>query len=274
MTRISWRLVDMVSRMLEPAERDAVRGDFAESGETGGQALLGLLGLVVRRQAALWKDWRPWLALVGLIIPLGILLSFVSRRVADGSAIPIWLYVNNWDWAYLGNAGFRLDSIRDAAAVFMEYLTLICWSWTSGFVLAALSRRTLPVSGALFCFVLLFRALLGAPQYHYPWHTAVFSLTFYNVMFPLIVQTILVLPVSLWGMTRGLRLAKFPLLLQTILWAVIVISVLGAIQTWLRWWPFASSWQMRLLRLVVYWPVGYMIATAIGRRWHGESVSV
>jgi hypothetical protein len=37
-----WRLVDLVSRMLEPDERDAVRGDFAESRETGGQAFARL----------------------------------------------------------------------------------------------------------------------------------------------------------------------------------------------------------------------------------------
>ena len=36
MTRIYWWLVDLLSRTLEPDERDAVRGDFAESGETGG----------------------------------------------------------------------------------------------------------------------------------------------------------------------------------------------------------------------------------------------
>jgi hypothetical protein len=66
MTRVWWWLADMVSRLLEPDECDAVRGDLAESGATGGEALRDLLGLVVRRQAALWMDWRPWLALVGL----------------------------------------------------------------------------------------------------------------------------------------------------------------------------------------------------------------
>ncbi len=75
--------------MLEPDEREAVRGDFAESGETSGQALRNVLGLVLRRQAALWKDWRPWLALVGLVAPLGVLLSLVARREA-GTAEPGW----------------------------------------------------------------------------------------------------------------------------------------------------------------------------------------
>jgi hypothetical protein len=53
MSRICWWMVDAASRLLEPDERDAVRGDFAESDATGGQALHELLGLIVGRQAAL-----------------------------------------------------------------------------------------------------------------------------------------------------------------------------------------------------------------------------
>jgi hypothetical protein len=43
MTRICWWFVDLVSRMLDPDEREAVRGDFVESGESGGHALRGVL---------------------------------------------------------------------------------------------------------------------------------------------------------------------------------------------------------------------------------------
>jgi len=53
-----WRLADLVSRMLEPAERETVRDDLTESGETGIRALCAVLGLAVRRQAALWKGWH------------------------------------------------------------------------------------------------------------------------------------------------------------------------------------------------------------------------
>ena len=112
MNRICWWLVDVVSRMLEPGERDVVRGDFAESGESGGRALRDVLGLVVRRQAALWKDWRPWLALVGLIVPLAMLLSIVSRITAGQSATYIWLYANNWDWALLEDTPSFGTSLR------------------------------------------------------------------------------------------------------------------------------------------------------------------
>ena len=59
MRGLCWWLVDVLSHALRPGERDAVRGDFAESGETGAQALRGLLGLVVRRQTEVWRDWPP-----------------------------------------------------------------------------------------------------------------------------------------------------------------------------------------------------------------------
>lgn len=205
MTPMYWWLVDVVSRMLGPGEREAVRGDIVESGETAAQALRDLLGLIVRRQAALWKDWRLWLALVGLVAPLGVLLSQVSRRTADGSAIPIWMYANNWTWAYLTNAGARHDLVHYLAGILLTYLTLIGASFAGGFALGLLSPRTIPINKAVFCFVLLVEELLGAPQYHHPWHAAVFSLTFYDVMFPLIVLTVLVLLPSFWGMHQGGR---------------------------------------------------------------------
>ena len=88
-TRIWWRLVDILSRMLDTDERQIVRGDIAESGETGSQAVSDVLGLVARRHAVLWTHWRPWLSLVGLIVPLGMLLSIVSRGTSGGSAIYI-----------------------------------------------------------------------------------------------------------------------------------------------------------------------------------------
>ena len=85
MTRVRWWLVDRLSRMLEPGEREAVRGDIAESGETAGQALRNVLSLVVRRQAALWKGWRPWLTFAALVAPLGILLSLGSQNQLNNS---------------------------------------------------------------------------------------------------------------------------------------------------------------------------------------------
>jgi hypothetical protein len=119
MTRICWWLVNVTSRLLEPDERDSVLGDFAESGETGGQALCGLSGLIVRREAALWKDWHPWLILGSLVIPLAWLLSIASRITASTSAVYVWFYVNNWDWTLLKYGSFWYI-LRDSIGVIVQ----------------------------------------------------------------------------------------------------------------------------------------------------------
>ena len=288
MTRICWWCVDIVSRMLESDERDAVRGDFAESGETSGQALRGLLGLVLRRQIALWRNWRPWLALVGAVAPFGILLSLVSRRMAQSSAITSWLYLNNWDWTYVRNTGFRLDFARDVAVVLFEFLLLSCWSWTSGFVLGYLSRRAIWMNGALFCLVLVTVELWGMPQFlgrslllsradNFSPNAAVFAGAFYRQVFPLIVHTVLVLLPSVWGMRQGLRLAALSLPLQTMLWASSALAMTTLATQNSAWWQGEGSGTPEppplphlpsLAPLAACWgPLGYILATTIGRRW-------
>jgi hypothetical protein len=277
MTRTCWWLVDMMSRLLEPDERDAVLGDLAESGATSPQAFRDLLGLVLRRQAALWMEWRPWLALMGLVAPLGMLLSLVSRDLAEGSAIYAWLYLNNWTWSFLTIPGARRDLAHYGTGFFLDYLTLMCWSWTCGFVLGSLSRRTVGVNGALFCLV-VFGELLAVPQQHNPFTAAVFSLTFYSVVLPLILRAVLLLLPALWGMHKGLRRARLPLL-QTSVWSV-AIAVLTARATgslhvsgFLRWWPLLrAGWLLPGLPLVLMWPAGYMVATASWTRWHRRTV--
>src|SRR5437588_1036607 len=78
MRRLAWWLLNVLARGLEPAERDAVLGDLAESGESAGAALYGLLNLIVRRQAGLWTEWRPWLALFGVAWIAGAPLSRIA----------------------------------------------------------------------------------------------------------------------------------------------------------------------------------------------------
>ncbi len=291
MNRLCWWLVDMASRMLEPDERDAVQGDFAEQGETGGRALGDVLGLVVRRQAALWKDWRPWIALVGLIVPLGMALSIVSRATADQNAKYIWLYANNWDWALLRHAEFWYELRDSITFVFLLCLPLVCWSWTAGFVLGAKSRRVVPVYGILFCLMLVFGVLLGAPRYlaYFFQHISrppnpnesdpVFALAFYREMFPLIVQVVLVAVPALWGMRRGTAVEGFPRPLRIVLWttAILTLTMLviqepGFVFLLKAYWlqRISQGWEMRLLEHVVYWPVAYLAAMAICRRWHGN----
>ena len=75
--RRAWsRLAEFLSCALEPDEREAVLGDIEESQE-GLRGLFDVLGLVVRRQAALWMNWQPWLVLIGLVVPFAFLLALL-----------------------------------------------------------------------------------------------------------------------------------------------------------------------------------------------------
>src|SRR5690349_5591237 len=128
MNQLWWWIVEPVSRFLEHDERDALLGDLAESRQTGPRAFLDVLDVVIRRQARLWITWRPWLYLLGLIVPVGMLLSILSRQTSDTSAIYLWMYVNNWDAALTQNPGFWRLFAETAGSVFLSYLILACWS--------------------------------------------------------------------------------------------------------------------------------------------------
>jgi len=248
-----WWLVDKLSSVLEANERDAVRGDFAESGATGGQALRDMAGLVARRQAALWMDWRPWLALLGIVVPLGVLLTLASRMAVSRSAVPLWMYVDNWTMAHLESSGARQDLIDTGVSIFNSYLILAVWSWASGFVLGLASRRTIPVNGTLFCLIVSFVGLWQAVlpgRYHYS-NAIVFSQAFYSVILPLTVQATLVILPSVWGIHQGCRVGKTPKGLRTVFWASVVTTIVSlALRNWV-WVLCALAGQRACMEWVV-----------------------
>lgn len=295
-TRLCLRLAEVLSRTLQPDEREAVLGDLAERGETGVQALSDVLALVVRRQAVLWIDWRPWATLVVVIAPLAMMLSLRSGLVANGSAAYTWLYINNWDWALLKNAGFWFVLSESAKSVLADYLTLVCWSWTCGFVLGSVSRKLQAgVNGILFCLTLLSAPLYDAylrhilrlrfgpqprPDVHVPpFHGPVFALTFYHSVFSVIVQAVLVALPALWGLREAAKVRDLRPAFRTVIGigalitvALIVIQSPGLVfflWTYVRGGPW-HGWQIQLPRFIAYWPVVYLVATAAARRWHAR----
>src|ERR1700724_1913055 len=82
MTSVGGSLVEAAARLLERDERQAVLGDLVEASESTWQGLLGVLGLVFRREAFLWKSWRPWLAGFGVALPSSSLLMGASLSVS------------------------------------------------------------------------------------------------------------------------------------------------------------------------------------------------
>jgi hypothetical protein len=181
MTGLWLALTELFSRQLETRERDAVLGDLAEAGVHGARAWREVSGLVVRRQVALWYDWRPWVALLGMAIPIAFLLRMIAAGVNGMVAINYWTY-SNFGVRY----GSGLTAWQDIAIFASHCLALIFWAWTTGFALAKFSRRTAVVNGAAFYLVWLF--CMGRQ----------------NVIAFLLPAMVCVLP-SLVGLVQGLR---------------------------------------------------------------------
>jgi len=272
MTRLCWWLVDLISRMLHPDQRNAVRGDFAESGESSGHALWGVLDLIARQQAALWKDWRPWFVLVGLVGPAGVLLNLSCFGLERACDLYFWILRNSRDIdpAILQDSGLTVH--RGVVLLLRGSILLGAWSWSSGFVLGLLSRRTISINGAVLCLISLigsFQGLLLKRRYLYDVNGGMFPLAYYTTVLPLLLHAVLILLPSLLGIYWSQKLLKLSAS-EMMLWAapfVIAIAARG-----LLWWPIGRSWQMSLLLLGVYWPVVYLITTSSWRRLRGMRV--
>lgn len=265
MNKAVWYSVDILSGMLDPLEREAVRGDLAESGETGFQALCGVLGLVARRQVDLWRGWRPWLCLFGVVVPLGLLLSIASRSTADGTAIPIWIYANNSDWYLITNAGYWRELFGCLPNVALSYLTLSCWSWAGGFLLAIVARRTVWLNGLLLYCALLFVEVAGVPRYlghfvsldrgrDFYGNHAVFAVWFYRMMFPMLVQAALVILPSFKGMLDGRYLDNIARPFRIMLWAA-MSATLATLAMYYLAWP-----AIQVFRLMPFSPMLFVVA--------------
>lgn len=217
----------------------------------------------------------------------------VSRRTADGNAIYLWLYANNWTWTHITNAGFRDDFLGHGTGIVISWIELICWS--GGLLLGYVSRRTTWSNAVLLSFGLLLGALLHPPPFIDSFflsphsnrvgpdpNGAVYAVAFYRVAFPLIVQYVLVLLPSLLGMGQGLRTSALPFSLRTILWASAVASMASLVTQNSLWWQM-RTWQLYPLRLprlpslhlvAAAGPIGYMIVTSILRRSRGGTVAI
>lgn len=193
-----------VARTLDPSEREVVLGDLAESRACPGRHLREIAGLAARRQLAALAAPGPWVALALIALPLGVLLSHVSRAWSDGSVVYLRAYVQHFSWTYVDNPGSRRDLIELAAWWLSNAAALWIWSWTAGFALARLSRRTLWLTGGIFA-IAIFAATVGT------WTTSrgilghgLTGSHFYSVVLPRLVRVGLVL-LPAWLGARAAR---------------------------------------------------------------------
>lgn len=225
MTAMGWRVVEFVSRLLEPAEGEVVRGDLAESGEGAWGGLLEVAGLVLRRQVLLWKNWRPWLAAFGLALPSTFLLMGFSLSVSRS-------YQEAVNRMILGATGLSLGP--GFGPLLCNVLLLIGWSWSGGFVVGALSRRTVWVS-----------ALLS-------FSPCLFCLARFRIeSLSRLCLLLFVLP-AIWGVHRGARIARIKLSAAIALASAVTLLT---IPMWSSKGPWIPNWALS-------WPAWYLVATA------------
>jgi hypothetical protein len=217
MSRTESRLVGFVSHLLEPTEREVVLGDLEEGGDSARQSLVAILGLVIRREAALWRNWRPWLAAFGLALPFSFLLMGFSLSVSRAYQQYVGVHVR---------PGFAL--------LLCNVLLLAGWAWTGGFVVGAISRRTLWVSAAL----------SFAP--------CLFCLERFRVESLSRLCLLLFLPAALWGARRGLQLVYIKRS------SAIALAV-GVTALTIPLWSSSGLW---LPNWALSWPAWYLVATA------------
>jgi len=225
MTNAGWSAVEAVARLLEPAEREVVLGDLAEAGEGVWRALIDVLGLVVRRQAAVWRSWRPWLASFGLALPGSLLLMGLSVSVSQS-------YQRLIAPAVFTSTGLRLGP--GFTLLLCNAVLLLGWSWTGGFVMGSVSRRTLRVSA-----VLSFLPCL-------------FCLERFRLESISRLCLLLFLPPAIWGVRRGLQLAQIKF--KSALLLAVGITAL-TIPTWGNRGSWIPNWALS-------WPAWYLVATA------------
>jgi len=224
-TNTGSQLVDLVSRLLQAEEREVVQGDLLEGGESAWQSLLAVVGLVIRREAALWRNWRPWLAAFGLALPSSFLLMGFSLSVSRA-------YQQLVGGPILHATGV---AVGPGFALFLcNVLLLAAWSWTGGFVVGSVSRRTVWVSAAL----------SFAP--------CLFCLERFRVESLSRLCLVLFLPVALWGAHRGLQIAKIKR--SSAIALAIAVTAL-TIPTWTSSGAWIPNWALS-------WPAWFLVATA------------
>jgi hypothetical protein len=287
MRRTRSTAVNILLRMLDPVDRVVVDGDLRELRLPRNRAIRELLGLLFRRQVAAWLDWRPWAAIGFVVLPLGVLISVVTRQWALGAAIYAWLYAGNWTPMHLASAGARTNLLHIMIDVFLlKSVALMLWAWTAGFVIASVSRRAAWVTYVLFGLI-LFSATAGSTSaaLRNPGNSAVFSQTLYRVGFPIAFRIVFVLLPALHGVRKAAGGATLTwaqtlaLVLSTALLTTLVAPGTEVAVTW-GWWSSSGdgpaipalfelrgTWQLRLLPFVMTLPAAYVFSTGSWRSW-------
>jgi hypothetical protein len=232
MASLHWSLVEVAARLLDADERESVLGDLVEARTRTVDALFGVLGLVTRRQAMLWRSWRPWMAGFGVALPSSFLLMGVSVSVS-------WSYMRLLCPELLRSAALTRGS--GLAVLLWQAFLLIGWAWTGGFVVGSASKRTVWAS-ALLCY---------SPCLFCLSRFRIESLSRYCLL-------LFLLP-AIWGVFQGMRISRIRL--NTALILALAVTAL-MIPAWSVQNPHWWSAPRLTLNWILSFPAWYLVFTS------------
>jgi hypothetical protein len=179
------RFVDFLCRSLTTEERDGVLGDLGECKATFWQITRELLVLVLYRQLSWWRKWKPWLVLLCVVAPNGIVLSTISRSISGYVVMQLWTRSHSGEWFHTA-----LSGRHSLVAVLCICSAIALEAWCSGFAVAALSPATLFTSATVFLSLWLFQVLEWPIRSSTAWYAL--AATFVLMIVPMVL-----------GMTSG-----------------------------------------------------------------------
>ena len=233
MNRIAWPLVELTSKLLERNEREAVLGDLLETSESAWKGFLDVFGLVFRRKADLWKDPRPWFTGFIVTLPGSYLLMSASLSVSCTYQRLVNHKVFGAKWP-TGDEGYLL--------LLCHIFLLIAWSWSGGYIVGSVSRRTLWASAALSVFPSSYLCCMVPSE---------FSSRACLFLF--------LLP-AVFGVRLGFRNARISLRLASLLALTITVLMISA-------WSSRALW---ILNWVLVLPAWYLVAAAWRSAQNGQ----
>jgi hypothetical protein len=223
MSTLWMRFRDALLKSLDPAEREAVSGDFVELAMPDRQVVKSLLGLVMRRQLRYWKDWNPWFGFVAIIVTVCPSLATQSNPLSEAIWPGLVLWLHHGPTSYSG-----LTPAARWAGFCFRAIALSTWSWNGGFALGILSRRTIWVSGGLFFAFYAAFSISAAPLFY-----RILWLKWWAWL-PLLVSFLFVfLPAAcgLWQSTKTQNI-KLPRMVLLAVWTITMSGLALWTQSW------------------------------------------
>ena len=247
----SQQFLQLLARVLPPDERTVVLGDLHEDSAGLLFSMTAIVGYAVRRELSLWEGPLPWLALLAVVVPCVAMLGSVSLSMADGNAIYVWIFANNWDAYLLRQPGFWNGLGEYLPSMVLSALALICWSWCCGSVIGLVTQKTLRTNCLLLCFFFLTLWLGWRPPTSdlqaltlardFPGNAGVFRNLFYRRIFAPFVQMVFVVVPLLAGIRDQHSCPVRSPRASRVYWVLVGVSIASLVAGASLWWQ-ARTW--------------------------------